>query len=95
MIKNLLLAAMLVFMCPLLVMAQTDYSNNFEGGFGDITVVDVDGQVPAANIANITPTGSWAVAAIDGDDAAVSTSWYAPPGQSDDWMMTPAITVSA
>jgi thiol-disulfide isomerase/thioredoxin len=95
MIKNLLLAAMLVFMCPLLVMAQTDYSNNFEGGFGDITVVDVDGQVPAANIANTTPTGSWAVAAIDGDDAAVSTSWYAPPGQSDDWMMTPAITVSA
>ncbi len=31
----------------------------------------------------------------DGNVAACSTSWYRTPGKSDDWMVTPAITVGS
>ncbi|MDQ2863861.1 MAG: choice-of-anchor J domain-containing protein, partial [Bacteroidota bacterium] len=54
-----------------------------------------------ANVDNNTPsipfiTNAWVRSDNGaGDTVAVSTSYYTPPGQADDWMWTPAINVTA
>lgn len=53
------------------------------------TTVDVDGNNPDPNVAWV-----WNAWVVESEEA-VSTSWYDPFDQSDDWMITPAITVSA
>lgn len=65
----------------------------------DMPRVNVDGFTVAANL---TALGFGANAWISspqgagvGNRAALSTSWYAPVGQSDDWMITPPIPVTA
>lgn len=65
----------------------------------DMPRVNVDGFTVAANL---TALGIGANAWINGTQsagtgnrAALSTSWYTPAGQSDDWMMTPPISVTA
>jgi hypothetical protein len=69
----------------------------FEDDFetGDLsagwTLADVDGLMPDPNVAFVD--AAW-VAADDGsgtNNVAVSTSWYMPPGISDDWLISPAI----
>ncbi len=53
-------------------------------------LIDNDGRTPAANLS--TYVDAWNIREELTGKAAVSISWYAPPGISDDWMITPAIT---
>jgi hypothetical protein len=57
------------------------------------TVIDVDMQTPATNVEFVTD--AWVVTnEYEGDNyGAYSTSWYAPAGASDDWLVTPQITL--
>ncbi|MDR2236973.1 MAG: choice-of-anchor J domain-containing protein [Chryseobacterium sp.] len=81
------------------------FQENFDGsgpGIAAWTVIDADGLVPAEGVAFIT--NGWNRIDRDGDDgifggpagnyAAMSTSWYDPAGTSNDWLISPQITVS-
>lgn len=79
------------------------FSENFEGvalssGVGNVpsgwTLHNVDGRTPATSV-NFMGSDAWKVRSVNGTKAAVSTSWYSPAGASDDWMVTPAITIPA
>jgi hypothetical protein len=75
--------------------AQTVYREDFSAGIpATYTIVDVDGQAVAGNIAALFPT-AWVAFTADGsvDTSALSTSWYATPGQSDDWLITDTIII--
>ena len=62
----------------------------------NITLFDNDGNTPNANVAQYGFDGTNATAWVTNSSAfAISTSWYDPAGTSDDWMITPAITLSA
>ena len=70
--------------------AQTSvlYFEDFENGIpSDYTLYDLDGLTPHAN----ATTDGQAWTGIAG--LAISNSWYNPPGASDDWMVTGAITL--
>ena len=60
------------------------------------TVENVDGRTPAANVDYVNK--AWIVRedfAFDtADFVAMSTSWYAPVGQSNDWIFTNKLAVS-
>lgn len=79
--------------------AQTYLECGFDGGIPqDFTLIDNDGLEPSASMKNVgfavgTP---WIVETPNGGDgqAAASTSWYAEPGRSDDWMITPPVTIA-
>ncbi len=63
------------------------YSEDFSAGIpADYKIFDLDGQTVAPQIA-----GSFPNAWVNLGGVAGSTSWYAPPGRSDDWMITSAI----
>jgi len=77
------------------------FSENFNGvplsgGTGTLPAgwaqYNVDGLTPATNMA-FMGTSAWVVRAVSGNNAATSTSWYNPAGTSNDWMVTPAISV--
>lgn len=79
------------------------FSENFNGvplsgGTGTLPAgwaqYNVDGKTPAANV-SFMGSSAWVVRAVSGNNAATSTSWYNPVGASDDWMVTPAITIPA
>jgi len=77
-----------------LAKAQTIFSQDFELGMAPMTVVDVDMQPPAAQVANLQ--GKWiAFASSDGNGTVIAaqSSWYDPAGASDDWMITPSIAI--
>jgi hypothetical protein len=60
------------------------------------SVLDVDGNVPAANVAFVNDAFVVADQLEPGANfGAYSTSWYTPAGQSDDWLITPQITLGA
>jgi hypothetical protein len=85
---------------------QTLYFEDFEGigatnvsvvntvTGGPMTTYDVDGLTPNANVAYFID--AWiAIENFDepGDTVGASTSWYTPAGTSDDWMVTPQISI--
>jgi hypothetical protein len=57
----------------------------------NFTLIDNDGNTPAANVSYFT--NAWIARNAPGstDSVAASTSWYTPADTSDDWMITPAI----
>ncbi len=57
------------------------------------TLIDVDMNPPNAGVAYVVD--AWVIADDGMGSAAVSTSWYDPPGQADDWMVTPMISLGA
>lgn len=68
----------------------------------DMPRVNRDGKTP--NNTTLFGTNAWVAGNITSASApgltepgryAISTSWYNPAGQSDDWMITPPITVTA
>lgn len=67
------------------------YYEDFEKGFpGNYLLIDVDQQTP------VLPeyTDAWIVGVAEDEvtnNSALSTSWYDPAGQSDDWMITDTI----
>lgn len=100
-------AKLLSFMFAASVLgASAQFSENFEGvtltnGTGSLpagfTQANLDGLTPATNV-NFMGTNAWVVRDLSGggaSKAATSTSWYAPAGTSNDWMITPQITVPA
>ena len=76
------------------------FQENFDGsgpGFASWTTIDVDGLTPNAAVAFIT-TGWNRIEKLGangnfggpaGDFAAMSTSYYNPPGISNDWLISP------
>ncbi|MBL4657416.1 MAG: choice-of-anchor J domain-containing protein [Flavobacteriales bacterium] len=62
----------------------------------DIALFNVDGLTPAAGLVALgfdnTNSTAWI---MNGCLNAQSTSWYAAPAQSDDWLITPAISIGA
>lgn len=55
---------------------------------------NVDGLTPASNM-SFMGSDAWKVRSVNGTKAAVSTSWYSSAGTSNDWMVTPSITIPA
>lgn len=79
------------------------HTGEFPGGVGtypfpaDWSRFNVDGRTPSTNVSYVN--NAWIVREDFKFDvtecAAFSTSWYAPVGQADDWMWSPAITLPA
>ena len=99
--KRLALSLSLIMGCFLSpAVAQTAYfSSDFEQGMPDgMTFFDLDGKTPAADMQKLgfavgTP---WIVTEPideDGNHVAASTSWYKTGATSNDWMITPALTI--
>lgn len=97
--KKCAIACSAIFFLSFHASAQTYLNCNFSQGIpADFTLIDNDGNTPSADMAKEgfkvgTP---WLAASPKGESnlAACSTSWYSPAGTSDDWMITPAFTVS-
>jgi len=92
---RLLLLFVLVAQLGFSQIFSEDFDNN--GGVmpAGWTIINVDGLTPDLNVAQFTD--AWIVAddfTNPGDTVAMSTSWYAPAGTSDDWMITPAINLT-
>lgn len=62
---------------------------------GGWLTMDVDALVPAEQVSFITSAWTVTDEFTKGDPAAYSTSFYDPAGTSDDWLVTPAVTLSA
>lgn len=68
-----------------------DFSNGIPSTF---TLLNVDGNTPSGDVSFVND--AWVGAtSTDGNGYAVSTSWYSPAAAADDWMITPAITISS
>lgn len=77
--------------------AQVIFQEDFDNGMpANFTLLNVDNLTPAANVAYVT--SAWIVREdfvnLPEDSIAVSTSWYTPSGISDDWMITPQISLT-
>ena len=79
--------------------SQTIFFEDFEGTGGTFptgwTLFNVDGLTPNASVSYMT--NAWIVRADPNNAAnimATSTSWYTPAGVSNDWMMSPPITLT-
>ncbi len=74
--------------------AQVLFSQDFESGnLAPMTAIDVDGKTVHPNVAaSAGPT--WSVRGNATNRLIVSTSWFNPVGQADDWIISPAITVT-
>ncbi len=60
------------------------------------SLINVDGLTPDPNVAFVSDAYVVADVVEPGANfAAYSTSWYAPAGQADDWLVTPQITLGA
>jgi hypothetical protein len=79
------------------VKAQIIFSENFDAAATMPTgwaVHNVDGLAPATNVNYVTD--AWVVrAGATTGNICTSTSWYTPAGVSNDWLVTPAISVPA
>lgn len=77
------------------VSAQPVFSEDFNGTtpLSNWFLFNVDGLTPAPNVSAIN--NAWVVLGVSGDPAAISTSWYSPAGTSDDYMISPAITLTS
>ena len=73
--------------------AQTPiFEHNFQSGLAPFTAVDVDGKTLDPNVAaNFGKT--WTVVGTT-NRLAASTSWFSPPGGADDWLISPAVTIT-
>jgi hypothetical protein len=71
------------------------FEEDFEAGLGAWTVLDLDGLTPTTQTGLV---GGWQGRVEYGDTnnhVAVSPSWYNPAGQSEDWLISPAITLGS
>ncbi|MDD6552648.1 MAG: choice-of-anchor J domain-containing protein [Prevotellaceae bacterium] len=84
--------------------AQTTYfQTGFDGGMPEgVSTYDLDGRTPSVDMKNLgfEVGKGWIVnKGVDpentNNEVAISTSWYKNAGQSNDWMVLPAITVNS
>lgn len=95
--KRTLLCAMLLSVG--MGYGQNILSENFDGGTTLPTgwkQYNVDGLTPNSSV-NFIGTNAWSVQAFDEahGNSVVAISWYAPAGQSDDWLVTPLVSLPA
>ncbi len=82
-------------LAALSLQAQVLFEQTFESGIPPMTLVDNDGKTPASNVAAYAAAWTAANPSFgNGTMVAVSNSWYTPPGAADDWMITPALTIT-
>jgi hypothetical protein len=85
--------------------AQTLYSEDFDGGSlasKGYTVLNIDGLTGNAlldggfvGLSDSFTNNAWINSlAVGGNVCALSTSWYDPAGTSNDWLITPPITLT-
>ena len=94
--KHLLAISSLLFTG--LTFSQVVFNENFDAATTLPTgwaQYNVDGLTPATNV-NYMGTNAWVIRANSATGVgnhAVSTSWYAPAGISNDWLVTPQIAI--
>lgn len=73
------------------------FSSGFETNYGPITnwtLYNVDGLTPASQVSFVN--AAWIATTEEyGNNVAMSTSYYSPSGTSNDWIVSPAITLPA
>jgi hypothetical protein len=73
------------------------FQEDFEGGVlpKGWVVQDVDGNTTAMETSFVD--AAWVIGdpLMSGNQFAISTSWYSPGGVSDDWLISPVITLGA
>lgn len=87
---------MLAFTLGILQVNAQVLDEDFNGpGFpAGWTRIDNDGNTPNSNVSWVD--NAWVLGSVaTGDSAAISTSWYTPAGISDDWLITPQVTIGA
>lgn len=74
--------------------AQVLFYQDFESGSIDpMTAIDADGKTVHPNVASVAgPT--WQVVGTSPNRVIVSTSWFNPVGQADDWIISPALEIT-
>lgn len=81
---------------PIISFGQV-FSAGFETNNGPLanwTLYNVDGLTPNSGVSYVN--NAWIASAEEaGNNVAMSTSWYTPAGTSNDWMVSPAITLPA
>ena len=94
--KIQLLFVGLAFVASAALNAQPIFSEDFNGAtpLSNWTLINNDGLTPHPNVNVIT--NAWVVlTGTGGDNFAASTSWYSPAGTADDYMISPAITLTS
>jgi hypothetical protein len=77
------------------------FTENFDGGTtlpAGWVQYNVDGLTPDPGVSTLMGTNAWVVRAggpSGTGNMATSTSWYVPVSTSNDWLVTPAITIPA
>jgi hypothetical protein len=92
MMKKLLLSALTLgaFFSQAQIFSE-DFSNGIPNTF---TLINNDGLTPNAAVSYVNDAWVARTDAGTGNGYAASTSWYTPAGTSDDWMITPSITIT-
>ena len=93
-----ILASLLMGMAVASQAQTVVFSCDFEEGMpSNFATYDLDGNEPSRSMKSygITEGVAWAAYTdeVDGNTAAYSGSWYKTPGESNDWLVTPAIKV--
>lgn len=75
--------------------AQVLFYQDFEGGVLDpMFAVDVDGKTVNPSVASVAGPTFQVVQQTATNKCVVSTSWFSPVGQADDWLISAPITVT-
>ncbi len=95
--KLTLIASLSLLLCgATATAAETNFEWDFSKGFEGFTIYDQDGRKPqsAAQQLGFDAAGdSWIQLYYYKDPVAASNSTHSPIGKSEDWLITPAITV--
>ncbi len=90
-----ILTLLILVTCFLGARAQVLFYQDFESGSIDpMTAVDVDGKTVNPSVANVAGPTFGIVQQTAKNKAVVSTSWFDPVGQADDWLISPPITIT-
>jgi len=73
--------------------AQVIYFNDFSDGLGEMTAVDNDKRTVDSRVAAIGPSFSVANFNAARGNVASATSWFAPVGRADNWLITPKLKI--
>src|SRR4029078_2480859 len=75
--------------------AQVLFYQDFESGVLDpMFAVDVDGKTVNPSVASVAGPTFQVIQQTATNKCVVSTSWFSPAGQADDWLISPPITVT-
>ncbi len=81
------------FIMTLSLNSQVIYFNDFTEGLGEMTAVDNDKRTLDSRVAAIGPSFSVANFNEARGNVASATSWFAPVGKADNWLITPKLSI--